>query len=182
MSTTAVFAELLVGGLLSVTWIVLFILAAIGLPQQFPGTDKNLAVEVGLLLALAYALGVVFDRLWGVVLDVTGLNRIVRSWASEAPTITDALRRKIYGADAAVAADFVNYHRTRMRVARASVFNFFLITIAGATLVVSQGAGLGSRHFWVTVVTGSILTLVSGLAFVKLTATYERCLKVVGDA
>ena len=180
MSTTAVFAELLVGGLLSITWIVLFIFVVLGIPTNLPAAD-NLAVEVGVLLALGYAIGVVFDRLWDLILDVTGLNSMVRKWTSEPFSATDALRRKIYSSDATVAADFINYNRSRMRVSRASVFNFLLITIAGAALVCIRGDGVWSRQFWTTTVTGTLLTAIAALAFVKLTASYERCLKVVSE-
>jgi outer membrane biogenesis lipoprotein LolB len=62
----------------------------------------------------------VFDRVWDWILDATGVQDWIRSRpAGEMDTVVDRQRRRVYGADPKTAVDFINYHRSRMRLARA---------------------------------------------------------------
>jgi hypothetical protein len=179
MGTTALFAELVVGGLLTLTWIILFALAALGIDRAIP-TWTTSPLVVGFLLAVAYALGVVFDRLWDWTLDVTGLQKWVRTRPKGAvDTDLDRQRRRVFGADPKVAAEFINYHRSRMRVARASLFNFALITAGGLTLVGVRFGGVWTTEFATIGILGALLTIASVLALKNLGRTHDRVLEIV---
>jgi len=180
MSTTAVFAELVVGGLQTMVWMTLLLVLVFGKPAAVPSLG-SWPVDAGVVLAFAYAIGVVFDRLWDVLLDRTGVNRWIRGSAkSQALSPTDLLRRNVFRRDAAIAAEFVNYNRSRMRVARASMFNFLLLTIAGAALARRLDVADPAKTSAVVLIAGGLLTFVAGLAFWSLGKSYERCLRIVG--
>jgi hypothetical protein len=114
MGTTALFAELVVGGLLTLTWIALSVMTFLGPSRLAPLADSS-PVAAAFLLAVAYALGVVFDRVWDWLLDATGLQRWLRARRRDVQdSATDRQRRRVYGGDPKTAVEFVNYHRSRM--------------------------------------------------------------------
>lgn len=182
MSTTALFAELVVGGILTLTWIGISAMTVVGSPQitrLFGGSS----ITVGILLALAYALGVVFDRVWDFLLDITGVQQWLRgrSGPVEMQTENDRLRRRLFLADAKAAVDFVDYHRSRMRVARASVFNFGLITVSGMCFLAVRCGGVCTVEFALAGLGGVGLCGASGLALWKLTRSHDRVLRIVSS-
>lgn len=180
MGTTALFAELVVGGILTLTWIALLTMTVLGPCRVTPLLDSS-SLTAGLFLALAYALGVVFDRVWDFVLDVTGLQRWLRgqTGAFGAESETDRQRRRVFGADATAAVEFVNYHRSRMRVARASLFNFALITVSGMALLAVRYEGVGTVEFALAGVAGGVLCGASALAFWVLARSHDRVLRII---
>lgn len=181
MGTTALFAELVVGGVLTLTWMFFVAMAALG-PGRFASfLEVPPTLTAGLLLVLAYTLGVVFDRVWDFVLDVSGLQAWFRGSPQTAMPVSEMelKRRRVFGADAKTAVEFVNYHRSRMRVARASLFNFALITASGLTLLGVRYGGPGTVEFVFAAVTGSLVCAASALAFRNLGRTHDRVLEIV---
>ena len=181
MSTTAIFAELVVGGLQSLAWLLLLVMVVLGVPASIP-TAGSWPVDAGIVLSVAYTFGVLFDRLWDVILSMTRIDQFVRR-SNRAIQLTqmDLQRRRIFNRDAAVAAEFVNYNRCRMRVARASMFNFILITVFACILAFQLDQQLGSGAWIVIALVGLGLTGVAIVAYVSLSRTYERCLQVASD-
>jgi hypothetical protein len=179
MGTTALFAELLVGGILTLTWIALLAMTFLG-PSRVTPLLAGSPLTTGLFLALAYALGVVFDRVWDALLDVKGFQGWLRhrTGPSEKVRAAEELRRNVFGKDAKIAAEFVNYHRSRMRVARASLFNFALITVSGMALLAVRFGGIGTAEFTLAGVAGGLLCSASALAFYELARNYERVLEI----
>ncbi len=180
MGTTALFAELVVGGVLTLTWMLLFAMTALGPSQVTPLLPVS-SLTAGFLLALAYALGVVFDRVWDFLLDVTGLQAWFRGRPGPRGRLSeeDRRRRRVFGADPKTAVDFVNYHRSRMRVARASLFNFAMITLSGLSLLAVRYGGVGTTEFALAAVTGLGLCAASALALWKLGRTHDRVLEII---
>jgi len=180
MGTTALFAELVVGGVLTLTWMVLLAMAALGPSRILPLLDVS-SLTAGFLLAVAYALGVVFDRVWDFLLEVSGLQVWFRGRPGPPGPVSEAdrQRRRVFGAHPKTAVDFVNYHRSRMRVARACLFNFALITLSGLTLLAVRYGGVGTAEFALAGVTGLVLSAASALALWKLGRTHDRVLEIV---
>jgi hypothetical protein len=184
MSTTAIFAELLVCGLQTLTWLVLVAVAIVGPGPLAPLLDVPSLASV-FVIGLSYALGVVFDRLWDLILKWTGiggwLSRRARAAAGRIKPGDeyDAIRRRVYGADAGNAARFVDYNRSRMRIARASTFNFLLITVTGTLCCAVHADTWGTDPMVMVAIGGTALFVVSALAFHDLRKSYYRVLKMV---
>ena len=189
MNTTTVFAELLVGGLQTLTWMTLVALTVFGPTDLTPLAETPL-LSAFVVIATCYGLGVVFDRIWDLILDKSGINpwfkRMAKSRAAAKPVgsenVFDALRRNIFGRDPTTAADFVNYNRSRMRVARSGVFNFGLITIAGLVFVAVHFGGMATRLSLFLAITGTLLTVANGLAYYHLRISYYRVLRMISSS
>jgi hypothetical protein len=181
MGTTALFAELVVGGVMTLTWMFLLAVTVLGPSRFAPLLEIPPPVAAGLLLALAYAMGVVFDRVWDSLLDVTGLQLWFRGGPQMATPVSDweRKRRRVFGADSTTAVEFVNYHRSRMRVARASLFNFTLITASGLAYLMVRYGGVGTAEFALAAVTGGLLCAASALALRNLGRSHDRVLEIV---
>ena len=146
MRTTDVVAELLVGGVLTVIWLTLLAMAAIGPDPVIEALERGHLPFGVLILIVAYPLGVIFDRVW---------RRLLRSWSlkikksvfahtesDEEPPPSAELFQSIYGNDHAM--EYVNQVQNRMRVARSSVGNLVMITLAAVILITTRGSGLFS--------------------------------------
>jgi hypothetical protein len=187
MNTTAIFAELVVGGLQSLVWILLIVATVID-PIPFRWAAKVPSLTVLVLLAVSYSLGVVFDRLWDKLLDKFGINnwakrialaKVKKDDCSHESKEINALRRMVYQQDKARAVELAKYSRSRMRVARASMFNFAMITIV-ALVLVTEYIGIVNSTFMLVLVLGVLLCATSVLAYWRL-ATWEiRVLHTAG--
>jgi len=183
MKTTAIFAELLVGGLLATTWLLLLVMAVAG-PDETITALRQLGVGVGMLgLAYAYTSGVVLDRLWKRLTAGKSKTIKARVFGEEDP---QAVRRLVTQAWVEVGRDethtnWVNYMQSRMRVARAGFFNMILITAAALLLILWQYEGIGSGIFWLVAVVGSWLSRVCWQAFEGLREDYYQTLKLADE-
>ena len=93
MGTTALFAELVVGGVLTLTWMLLLAMTALGPFRFTPLPEISPTLTAGLLFAVAYALGVIFDRVWDFLLDVTGLQIWFRGGSQVAMPMSEPDRK-----------------------------------------------------------------------------------------
>lgn len=145
-----------------------------------PFLDIPPTMATALLLVLAYALGVMFDRVWDFLLDAFGLQIWFRGGpqASGPSSYWEKKRRRVFGADAKTAVEFVNYHRTRVRVARASLFNFTLIALSGMALLLVRFGGIATLEFALVGLTGALLCAASALALRNLGRGHDRVLVV----
>ena len=122
MVTTAVFAEIVVGGLEAEAWMSLFVLAIFGSSWIHLGAVHDWVALITLLvLAAAYVLGVMIDRVADTFL-VRLLGRLLPPRPVDRPAPIEVMRMTLLTKDDA-AARFLDYQRSRMRVARATVFN-----------------------------------------------------------
>jgi hypothetical protein len=181
MNMTGVVAELVVGGLQSLIWLTFVAMTIFG-PTQVAGVlEKNSSLSAVFLVALSYALGVVFDRVWDSLLEITGVDALIRKGA-KTETEGDRVRAKIFGSDPKNAVAFVEYNRSRMRVARASFFNFLLITITAYVLIaIHCGCGVTKEGLGV-ICGGSVLCVAAAWAYCNLRRTYDRVLRVAANA
>src|SRR5437667_8840306 len=127
MLTTAVVAEILIVGLEAATWVSLLVLAIFGNNWVHPAAVKDWSTLVTVLvLAAAYVLGVLVDRF----ADST-MGCLVDRWPVpvDTPAGLAHMRLSLLARDDGV-AKFVEYQRSRMRIARATVLNLLFVLLA----------------------------------------------------
>lgn len=125
MVTTAVFAEIIVAGLQAAAWITLVVLAIFGIGWADPAAIADWSALVTLLvLATAYMLGVMIDRMADNL-----VMRLHGRWPPrpvDKPAAVEDMRMETLAKDDGVAR-FLDYQRSRMRIARVTLFNLLLL-------------------------------------------------------
>lgn len=113
MATTAVFAEIIVVGLQAEAWLVLLVLLVAGLPSWETGTLSSWAALVTFaVVALSYVLGIVVDRL---------ADSAYRLFRQGTPAVGPMQLRVRHESEQL--AKFLDYQRSRWRIARGTVLN-----------------------------------------------------------
>lgn len=179
MGTTAVVAELFVGGVQTLTWLGLIAATVFGPDALWRLAKDPPAALSALALAAAYALGVVFDRLWDSAMDWWKGDE-AKKHCPKPITRTDELRREVYGVDPGAAAELVNYTRSRMRVTRASFFNGALITASGLAFLILRIESVRPWQCTLAAAAGLLFCWACGFAHEKLRCTYDHALEVHG--
>jgi hypothetical protein len=137
MVTTAVVAEVVVAGLQAATWITLLVLAIFGADWIDPSALADWTALVTILvIAVAYMLGVVVDRL----ADNLVLWRSSRFWPPrpvDKSAEIEQMRMAILASDNGVAR-FLDYQRSRMRIVRAALLNLLLLVPAIVWFLLAQ--------------------------------------------
>ena len=131
MATTAVVAEILIVGLEAAAWISLLVFAAFGTDwvhrKDLETASHWVALETVVVLAVAYALGILIDRLAD---DAHGvLKRRFRGRPVKKPAKIPVMRMTVLHEGGAMST-FVDYQRSRFRIARATVLNLALLALA----------------------------------------------------
>jgi|GEM_PF-1501981 len=184
MSTTAVFAELLVGGLQTLVWLTLLVMIVLGPSVLGPLAEAPSLSVIG-VVAIAYPIGVLFDRVWDLLLKLLLIERWVEKRAKRSAGVKVleeedeflSTRRMILQSDPRVPVDVIHYNRSRMRVARASMFNVLLITV-GALLL----ATVRFQHMKIIILVlavGLLLLFASAVAYYDLKKSYYVFMKLL---
>lgn len=186
MNTTNIFVELVVVGFHTLIWISLFVLALFGFQQI--DLEKLFTINLALpALALTYIFGILVDRVADLALDEQdGRLRSQYDFAG-LPSFLE-MRFYILSKSSDV-YEQLEYARSRLRIARASIFNFALTTIAAVLLAWFQfGKMLGDYRLLACIAAAAIgagLTWVSYQAWEALSKTYTvntmRAFKVLRD-
>lgn len=123
MTTTAVFAEILVLGLQAVAWLALALAVVIDPGPALSALEPWATLVTIMVLAGAYVLGVLVDRIADSV-----AGRFRRSDPSEASADGSSFRsarRRLLSADTPLAS-FLEYQRSRLRLTRGTALNSVL--------------------------------------------------------
>lgn len=164
MATTAVFAEILIIGLEVEAWLSLLLLTVFGTGWIELGAVQDFAslVTVG-VLALAYVLGVVTDRLTDTLLDRCEKTKRGKRLKARFSKYGDGLKGHqiswmrmtvMHRSDGM--SRFLDYQRSRWRIARATVFNLALSGVFAALYLVVR-----TEHaVWAVVPVVGVLLLV----------------------
>ncbi len=131
MATTAVFAEIVVIGLQIEAWIALLVLTIFGVDWiQFGLLDEWVSLITIVAVASAYVLGVVGDRL---------ADSLVAKLAhGEDPSFREERLRVMYARKEW--GTFLEYQRSRLRVARGTSVNAAITAVMSVAYSVSAGA------------------------------------------
>ena len=173
MKTTALFAEIAIGGLETLAWMLIFIVTIFGPDKINISVFHDSSSKTILLLAVAYILGIIFDRLWDIIL------RSHKDKIRDLIIDKDVLhkRRLLVFCDSKALAEFFDYIASRLRLARASIFNFIMITIA-YVLLISLRVDSTKYPKYSLLLTGIILGLglvvLSYVAWRRLIKTYAE--------
>jgi hypothetical protein len=183
MATTAVFAEILIIGLQVEAWLVLALLSLFGTEWvDFPGVKDYASLFTVCVLALAYVLGIIVDRLADTLLDrfeKTEPGRWITTRMRKKSTVREQaereqgnkeklsrMRMRVMDESDGMAR-FLDYQRSRWRIARATVLNLLLIGVAAAISI-----WIRSDHSWFwgvgTLVCTLVLVPVSYFAAVRI--------------
>ena len=172
MNTTALVAEILVVGIQALVWVGLLtgaLLGAMCVPELSWQELADWVAPISVaLLGFAYTLGIMVDRL----ADTATLWL----WKLFFPEIEGfaALRARVRKAGGAP-AEFLDYQRSRMRIARATCFNL-VVTIVVAALVGPE---------WVRRLAffagGPLLVLAAIPSWILITRAYERNLVAAAE-
>ncbi len=157
MATTAIVAEILIVGLEAATWVSLLVLAIFGTGWIHLGALahwEGLATIV--VLAAAYVLGILVDR----AAD-TAHGLLERRWPGppvDKPAGISRMRMTVLSEGGAMST-FVDYQRSRLRIARATVLNLF-VALPVLVVFLAVRTDLG----WLTAVVAGLLALSVALA------------------
>ena len=179
MTSTAIFAEILVVGLQATVWVALLCLLIAdlngvhvgGITARLGALKEWATLITTFVIGFAYTLGIIVDRiadsLW------SWINDALRSEAGEAnkkpgPSVPKK-RLQIMSRDEGL-TKFLEYVRSRMRIARSTSLNLVLIMIT-ATLLARHSGWL-----WVLMIigSGSVLVIISAYVSRRIGKTYDK--------
>ena len=136
MTTTNVFAELLIIGIETLGWIALLILSLFGYAWIDFSIFNNLVIAIP-LAAAAYVLGIMMDRVSDVLL--AGADHKIRKnvLGERVAQSFPQLRIYILAKSPFLSTD-LDYLRSRLRIMRSSIVNFGLLAITAAAFILSR--------------------------------------------
>jgi hypothetical protein len=198
VTTTAVFAEVLTAGIQALVWIALALYVFFW-PQDPPELQWHVIetfaalITVG-VLALAYTAGVIIDRVADTVVTKLDTLRLSlgtsarKAWCQLRGKTTVNARSKVGQKDPSFGemrlhvrfkggsmSSFLDYARSRVRVARSTALNILLATIFCYSALTNST----QRHSVAGV--GLIAFLLSFYAWVRIKSVYEKRLRQAYD-
>jgi hypothetical protein len=179
MTTTHVFAELLIIGIETMAWIALLVFSLLGYGWIDFALFSHLAVLIP-LAAAAYVLGIIMDRVsdallagpdHGIRRQVMG-ERVAESFGQ--------LRSYVLAKSPHLSAD-LDYLRSRLRIVRSSIINFGLLGITGTAFILTRVQISLDAQYWAAATAffaGAILSGSSYYAWRASAITYYLRLKI----
>lgn len=179
MKEPIMIAELLISGVLTLTWMVLG-LAFFVEPKILLETIRHSGFGLSALTALyAYAIGIVSDRIWDFVTKPTDL-RIRRRFFADDKSFNEA-RSCLLKSNSEAYESFA-YLRLRLRVARAVVCSGPLILIAFAIGAYFANWGMDRNLFFFGISIIVFLILSANFAFRQISKNYYKRMKFLVEA
>jgi 8-oxo-dGTP pyrophosphatase MutT (NUDIX family) len=158
MGTTAIFAEILITGLEGLVWIGLLVASILGITSvDLAGIGDVETLALFLLVAAAYPVGVLVDRAADWILTAVDrrFDRRVKAFRVQPVVPVHLMRLRLMAPDLGVST-FLDYQRSRVRVARGTVLNLAATVVAGDVF-------LGSRTAAFAGASGVLLFVVANL-------------------
>lgn len=173
MTTTNVFAELLIIGIETIGWIALLIFSAFGYHWLDFSIFNHLAVAVPLAVA-AYVLGIIMDRVSDKLL--AGADHAIRRRVLDEQTAKAFAPMRLYIlAQSPYLSTELDYMRSRLRIMRSSFINFGLLGVTGAAFILSRVVTTTSTRYGAAAATlgaGILLASLSYYAWRASSMTY----------
>jgi len=187
MNTTSIFVELVIIGLHTIVWMGLLVLAFIGYHNFDP--EKLFTINLALpILAITYIFGILVDRASDIALTAQD-DRLRSQYDLRGLPGFLSMRFYVLSKSSDVYAQ-LEYTRSRLRIARASILNFAFTTLAAVLFVWFQlGQALAAEYrvtaCLTTAIIGALLAWISYQAWAALSRTYTvntiRAYKVLYD-
>ncbi|MBN8580812.1 MAG: hypothetical protein J0L96_09080 [Anaerolineae bacterium] len=147
MATTVVFVEILIIGLQALIWFVLFFIALVDLSWISLNTFKGWEnLTTLLILAFSYTLGIIVDRIADTLFSPLD-NKICGNAITNKTVPVWKMRLFIMTQDNGI-TKYLEYIRSRLRIARSTTLNIALIIIS---FIVNNINGLFGQFNWITV-------------------------------
>ena len=183
MATTALFVEILIIGFQSLTWMALLAASIFGIDTisiyNFTGWQTLLIMFA---LVVAYVLGIVVDRLADTAFSE--LRKFLQFIAPKLlkedgedkslPSFAEMRLQILMQSDAV--SKFMDYQRSRLRIARATVFNLLLITICGV-IFLSTRTSFSIHEIVMSAFIGLVLVAISLYVAFRIDAAQCVCLQ-----
>ena len=131
-STTTLIAELLISGVMALVWVILGLLALLGVGWLDPALIKGWEVPLGTVgLASAYTMGVLVDQ---------AADQSLKRWSERikkehSPEGFPSIMHLMIAAGSPRLDSWFDYSRSRIRVCRSAALNFLLTTVMGTLFV-----------------------------------------------
>jgi hypothetical protein len=178
MATTAIIAEILVTGLQATVWLTFASLSATGLNWITGETAVQMQDWAGLItvfvLGFAYTLGIIVDRVADSLLHPIDKRFRPKRFGSKLPSVANA-RLEVMSKNEELTR-FLDFVRSRMRLARATCLNLILITLTAAVLLATQTSA-GYLQIMGAVAGGLTLFSLSAFAWRRISQTYYKRLE-----
>ncbi len=176
MNTTEIFVEHLITGLMTILWILLFILGF----NDFSISNLALFIEFKglsfiLFSTMAYPIGIFTDDLADYLLKKWD-DLIKEKYQPGKDKIS--VSKVLIEVKSEEMSKLFNYMRTKIRIARSASLNFFMLTISSTIFLSIHGHSLGLLNLNRTVITtclsGIILTLWSLWSWRRTTYAFHK--------
>jgi hypothetical protein len=162
VSTTAVFAEILLIGFLALGSYGAVAVAAAGLPAEVISRLKDwTALSTLVVTALAYPIGLSLDRISDSLAErVEG-----RLWSLSLEVDEPEMRFRVWGASPGRVVEFLDYARSRRRVARSTAL------ISGSVALIAIGVAIpllamhSDHGWWELVLAGGSVVIFGGAGY-----------------
>lgn len=177
MTTTPLFIETLIGGILTSIWLLIIPFIIFGNGWFNLKTEELLNIIV--IIAISYPVGVIFEEIWKLIIDKK-LNDIKSKYFKKDSTrLLEKTRFKIFNGDGKMIM-FFDHMRSRMRISRNIFFNLYFITLLSFFYIVFRVnvEYIGKLHllFFVAIF-GGILTFVAFYSWKKISESYYKKIK-----
>jgi hypothetical protein len=145
MTTTNVFAELLIIGIETLAWIALLIFSLWGYGWIDFAIFNNLVVAIP-LAAAAYVLGIIMDRVSDGLLAKADHNIRRKVLGERAAKSFSQLRSYVLAKSPYLSSD-LDYLRSRLRIMRSSAVNFGFLALTGAAFILTRVEAAGTKYW-----------------------------------
>lgn len=173
MTTTNVFAELLIIGIETLAWIALLVCCLFGYAWIDFSIFNNLVIAIP-LAAAAYVLGIMMDRVSDTLLAGAD-HAIRRSVLGERAAESFAQLRIYILAKSPFLSTDLDYLRSRLRIMRSSIINFAFLAATGAAFIMSRTVMELPNKYWAAAAAflfGILLASLSYYAWRASSTTY----------
>jgi hypothetical protein len=173
VSTTAIVVELLVVGLQALAWAIVLVLAFTGVPADPTKKLHELSDWAPMLsafgIAAAYTLGILVDRLSDGAF--AKIDARIQSEEIDDPKFHQAKARLEVMHESPGMTAFIEYIRSRVRIARSTTMNALLGTIATSVFFAMRDDW---RAVLLTIIIGAVATTAAHLTWKSIMHTYYR--------
>ncbi|MEW5735719.1 MAG: hypothetical protein AB1921_12745 [Thermodesulfobacteriota bacterium] len=171
MTTSMLFAELVIIGIQVIVWLGLLFIGYLGIPAWIVNLKDWQTVVAVLVLCIGYTLGILFDRISDRVF--ARWNNILKQRIIPNPDPSIGAMRYLIAEDNDHLNNFLEYTRSRMRISRASALNFPLIAFSTLYVIHKVYSSFFILPAIVLIITlGTFLTILSLLSWHNITVTH----------
>ncbi len=171
MNMTNLFVEILISGFQTMIWLILLVLTIFGTSFLKLDTLQKIPSISILIIAFSYTFGVLFDRVWDALLKKE--DKKIRGKYFKNNNVFHK-KRCILFSESKTNAEYLDYLRSRIRIVRATLFNFFLIFFISLIFIVSHFSYM--KYYFICVIfigfCGISFVSLSYYAWKKISNTY----------